>query len=149
MERNKIAEIQISYSNMIPITNRKKIKSSTDAYNLLIQIWNKNLLELLEEFKIILLNNANDVIGIYPMSKGGTAGTVVDSKLIFAVALKCNASGIILAHNHPSGNIKPSLQDIEITKKIKEGGKLLDVKLLDHLIIAKTNYYSFADEGKL
>lgn len=149
MEQNKIAEIKVSYSNIIAIEKRKKITSSKDAYDLLIQIWDTNLLELQEEFKIIMLNNANQVIGIYSMSKGGTAGTVVDSKLIFAVALKCNASGIILAHNHPSGNMKPSLQDIEITNKIKQGGGLLDIKLLDHLIMAKTNYYSFADENVL
>lgn len=147
--KNKIAEIQISYSNIIPIERRKKIRTSKDAYHLLIQIWDKNLLELQEEFKLVMLNNANDVIGIYPMSKGGTAGTVVDIKLIFAVALKCNTSGIILAHNHPSGNLKPSKQDIELTNKIKQGGVLLGIRLLDHIILAKTNFYSFADDGNI
>lgn len=147
MEQNKIAEIKVSYSNIIPIVNRKKIRTSKEAYDLLMQIWDTNLLELQEEFKVILLNNANDVIGIFPMSKGGSTGTVVDVKLIFAVALKCNSNAIILAHNHPSGNLKPSIQDIELTNKIKQGSEILGMKILDHLIIAKTNYYSFADEG--
>ncbi|MDA8972429.1 JAB domain-containing protein [bacterium] len=147
MEQNKIAEIKVSYSNIIPVESRKKIRTSKQAYDLLIQIWDADLLELQEEFKVIMLNNANDIIGIYSMSKGGTAGTVVDVKLIFAVALKCNATAIMLAHNHPSGNLKPSIQDIELTNKIKKGSEILGMKILDHLILAKTCYYSFADEG--
>jgi DNA repair protein RadC len=89
------------------------------------------------------------VLGIYEVSTGGMTGTVADPKLIFAAALKGAACGIILAHNHPSNNLKPSISDEQLTTKIKEGGKLLDIKLLDHLIISSEGYYSFADEGLL
>ncbi len=81
------------------------------------------------------------------LSKGGTSGTVVDVKLLFAVVLKCNASGIIICHNHPSGNCKPSQNDIALTKKVKSGAELLDVQFVDHIIITKDNFYSFSSEG--
>ena len=97
----------------------------------------------------MLLNRANKVLGIYPVSKGGVSGTLVDPKLIFSVALKCNASSIILAHNHPSGNLFPSENDKELTQKLKSAGNFLDIKVLDHLIITPEGYFSFADEGLL
>jgi DNA repair protein RadC len=113
----------------------------------LLNSWSKNTIELQEEFKILLLNRANVVLGVYSMSKGGVSGTFVDAKLIFSVALKCNASSIILAHNHPSGNLNPSQADKNITKKLVSAGKYLDVSILDHVIITKDDYYSFADNG--
>ncbi len=102
-----------------------------------------------EEFWILLLNRANHVITRFQVSKGGVTGTVVDPKVIFNKALECTASGIILCHNHPSGNLQPSDADLSLTRKLKEGGKLLDFQILDHIIIAGEHYYSFADEGKL
>lgn len=102
-----------------------------------------------EEFWIILLNRANMVIKKAPISSGGVSGTIADPKLIFKIALENLASGVILVHNHPSGNIKPSEADIQLTKKLKEGGRFLDVPVLDHLIFTNNQYYSFADEGKL
>jgi len=104
---------------------------------------------LYEEFWILLLNRANSVISKFQVSKGGVTGTIVDPKLIFKKAVESTASGIILCHNHPSGNKQPSDADMSLTKKIKEAGKLLDIHILDHIIIAGENYYSFADEGKL
>jgi DNA repair protein RadC len=96
------------------------------------------------------LNQSNRVLGVYPLSTGGVTGTIADPRLIFSVALKINAAGIILSHNHPSGNLSPSKADKDLTDKIKEGSKLLDVKLLDHIIVTPENtYYSFADEGLL
>ena len=96
------------------------------------------------------LNGANRLLGIYEVSKGGITSTVVDIRLILSVALKSAATGIILAHNHPSGNLQPSIQDKDITKKIQEASKLLDLTLFDHLIvISDSAYYSFADEGQL
>src|SRR5690606_1039682 len=97
----------------------------------------------------LLLNRANKVLGIVPISKGGTSATIADPKLIFVSAIKSNASAIILAHNHPSGNLQPSTADISLTKKIMEGGKLLDVPVIDHIIVTGHGYYSFADEGAL
>jgi len=104
-------------------------------------------IELLEEFKILLLNRRNRVLGLMDISQAGLSGTVANPKVIFAAALKCCASGIILAHNHPSGELDPSREDTALTNKIKAGAELLDLKVLDHLIISKDRYYSFADEG--
>lgn len=111
--------------------------------------WNLDIIEYQEEVKIILLNRANIVLGIYEMSKGGISGTVVDFRIILGVALKCNASSIIMVHNHPSGKLTPSDTDKSITKRLKEACGLLDLSLLDHLIITKEGYYSFTDEGIL
>ena len=142
---DELNEIQVSYK--FSSTCRNKITSSDKAFEIILNSWDKNTIELQEEFKVLLLNRANIVLGIYPLSKGGVAGTVVDVKLIFGVALKCNASGMILCHNHPSGNLKPSQADLDITKKLKQSCDLLDISFLDHLIITKDNYFSFADEG--
>ena len=99
----------------------------------------------------MLLNRANKVLGIFEVSSGGSTGTVADPKLVFAAAIKANACGIILAHNHPSGNLQPSQADIDLTKKMKEGGKLLEIQILDHVIITTEGYYSFAgrDESSI
>lgn len=149
MNQNNIAEIQISYSSRIAKKYRIKITGSKSAYKSLLNSWNQDLIEIQEEFKILLLNNSNEVLGIQSLSKGSTNGVVVDLKLLFATALKACASSIIIAHNHPSGNLKPSNTDLELTKKIMNSCKFLDIKLLDHLIITQEDYTSLADEGLL
>lgn len=122
------------------------IKSSEDAFNLL----QGDLIDLnYEEFWILMMKRNNEVIKKEMISKGGMAGTVVDAKIIYKKALEESASGIIVAHNHPSGNLKPSHQDIRLTKKLKEAGKTLDISLLDHLIVTDAGFYSFADENML
>lgn len=143
----QVAEIQLSYSSNVKPSLRPKISHSNDACQILKQSWNESKLELVEQFKVMLLNRANKVLGILEVSTGGITGTVADPRLIFVAALKAGATGIILAHNHPSGNLNPSQQDIDLTRKIKEGGKLLEIQLLDHLIITSESYYSFSDEG--
>ena len=144
---NTIKEIKVSYTS--GNTVKIKINNSKESYELLKSCWSMNTIELQEEFKILLLNRNHQVLGIYPLSKGGVSGTVVDAKLVYSVALKCNASSIIIAHNHPSGNLKPSEADIRLTKKLKEAGTYLDVMLLDHIIITKNDYYSFADNSQM
>ena len=144
---NIIKEIKLSYSSN-GIEN-VKIKDSKSAYKILLNNWDKDTIQLQEEFKVLLLNRANHVLGIYNLSRGGVSGTIVDIKLLLASALKANASSIIIAHNHPSGNLKPSEHDLRLTRKIKEGAKLLDVSLLDHLIVTKVGYYSFSDDGNV
>ena len=125
---------------------RKQLTSSQDAFNLL----HSKLAYLDHEcFYIILLNRNNRVVGINRISQGGVTGTVVDPKIIFRKALSHKATAIILAHNHPSGNLNPSDQDIQITGKLIKAGKHLDIQVLDHLIISEQGYYSFADEGKM
>ena len=123
-----------------------KITCSEDAYQLL----QAHLIDLPhEEFWILLLNRANQVIKLERISAGGVSGTVADPKIIFKKALDQLASSIILAHNHPSGNLNPSQADISLTNKIKNAGKLLDINILDHLIITNTSFFSFADEGRM
>ena len=144
---NEVAEIKVSYST----NNSSKIKitSVNKAYELLLSSWDMGIIELQEEFKVLLLNRSNEVLGIYPLSKGGITGTVADSRLIFAVALKCNATGIIICHNHPSSKLLPSEADINLTKKIKKCADFLDISLIDHIIVTKNGFYSFTNEGKL
>ena len=145
----EVAEIQLSYKSKVKASLRPKISRSKDVEDVLRKYWNEDTLELHEQFKILLLNRTNRVTGIYEVSSGGLAGTVADPKLIFGCALKAAASGIILAHNHPSGALQPSQADLDLTKKLKDGGKLLDIQVLDHIIITSESYYSFADEGLL
>ncbi|GAB2472856.1 DNA repair protein RadC [Hymenobacter qilianensis] len=125
---------------------RTTITCSRDIYQLI----RPNLQDLPhEEFWVILLNRANVVMRKQPISSGGVAGTVADPKMIFKHALEQLASSIILVHNHPSGNQKPSAADIALTRKLKEAGQFLDLPILDHLIYTDHGYYSFADEGVL
>ena len=125
---------------------RPKVTSSKDAYELL----KSELIDIPhEEFWILLLNRANRVVKKSQVSQGGVSGTVADPKIIFKMALDELASGIILAHNHPSGNLSASQSDLDLTRKLKEGGRLLEVQVLDHLILAGQKYFSFADEGLL
>lgn len=126
------------------IQERPKIGSSRDAYD---QICG-DLMDLAhEEFWVLLLNRANRLIRKTRISEGGVSGTVADPKVIFKAALNHLASGVIVVHNHPSGNRTASQSDIDLTKKLKEGGKFLEIQLLDHLIICGASYFSFADEG--
>ena len=142
----KLAEIKVTYQSKVKFKDMHQVLKSKDAEDVLRSIWNDTI-ELKEEFYILLLNRANRVKGWYKVSEGGTAGTIVDPKLIFSTALKCHASAIILAHNHPSGNTKPSEEDLKLTRKLTEGGKLLEIAVLDHLILTLEEYLSFADEG--
>lgn len=143
----EVAEIKISYSpNLV---NKIKLGSCRDTFEFIMSHWNLDIIEFQEESKIILVNRANFVLGIYELSKGGISGTVVDIRIILSVALKCNASGIILVHNHPSQNMKPSEADKQITKKLKDACVLLDISLLDHLIICRNSFFSFAEDGFL
>lgn len=124
--------------------DKLSIRNSKDCFDLLRPHY-EDLLH--EEFHIILLNRANKVIGLKQISKGGISGTVADGKVIFKKALELQASAIILSHNHPSGQLKPSQADLQLTKKINEFGKMIDIQILDHLILTDNNYLSFADEG--
>lgn len=143
----EISEIKVSYSSTKK--HKPKITSSRYCFELLLSGWNLSTIEFQEEFKVMLLNRRNQVLGVYLLSKGGSASTIVDPKLIFSVALKCNASSIIIAHNHPSGNLNPSDLDIKLTKKLKSAGKLLDINVLDHIIVTKDGYHSLFDEGQM
>ncbi len=144
---NQIAEVELIYKTKIKASQRPQVKTSKDAADLLKQMWDENKIDFVEQFKVLFLNRASKVLGIFEVSTGGVTGTVADPKLVFVAALKANACSIIISHNHPSGNLKPSQADVQLTQKIKQAGQLLDIKLLDHIIVTSEGHYSFADEG--
>ena len=143
----KASEIQLIYTR--PSHHRIKITTSQEVYDLIMQHWNLATIELFEEVKILLLNQAAEVLGLLKVAQGGISSASVDAKLVFGPVLKAAASSIILVHNHPSGNLKPSQQDIRLTNNLVKGAKYLDVKVLDHLIISNDGFYSFLDEKML
>ncbi|MDO3427174.1 JAB domain-containing protein [Chryseobacterium sp. APV1] len=143
----QVSEIQVSYYPKLIQSN--KITSSNDAVEKIRKAWDARTIEMQEEVKLILLNQSNTVLGIYNLSKGGINSSLVDVRLILSVALKCLATGLILVHNHPSGNLNPSKSDLDIVKKLNESCKLIDITLLDSIIITKESYMSFADDGIL
>jgi DNA repair protein RadC len=144
-----VAEVELTYRSKVKASERPQINSSGDAYSLLKQVWEKGKIDFVEQFKVLLLNRANKVIGLVNVSTGGVTGTVVDPKIVYVAAIKANACAIIISHNHPSGQLRPSRSDEELTRKIKSAGSFLDIKLVDHLIISEEAYFSFADEGLL
>ena len=141
-----VAEISISYKPAI--ANKPIITTAIDAYNVLLQFFSEDTIQLQEQFVAMYLNRSNRVLGCYKLSNGGITGTVADLRLILGTALKTAATGIIIGHNHPSGNLVPSQVDIQLTKKILEASKMMDIILYDHLILCTDGkYMSFADEG--
>ena len=147
-------EIDIVYKPLQEMATRPKVTCPADAVMIFRENWDDMKIGLLEQFKVIFLNRSNRVLGISNISTGGVAGTVVDTKILFATALKAVASSIILAHNHPSGNVEPSPQDRTLTKKIEEAGKVLDITVLDHIIFSGLDNSFYAmnqspSEGKL
>ena len=145
----RVAEIQLVYKTKIKASERPKINHSADSYQFLLQSWDPNKLEFVEQFKVLLLNQAMKVLGVYEVSTGSVTGCIADPKLVFCAALKANASNIILAHNHPSGNFDPSTADKNLTAKMVTGAKYLDLAIRDHIIVTKESYFSFADHGLL
>ena len=148
---NNVSEIDIVYKRKVACkaSERPLVQSSSDGYKIALHYWNDDKIELLEEFKVLFLSRANRVMQIFNVSQGGITGTVADPRLILAAAVKIAACSMILVHNHPSGSLRPSRADEELTFKIKEAAKYFDIKVLDHLIISSESYYSFADEGLL
>lgn len=144
-----VAEITVSYINKQRAKDRPQIACSNDAHKILMKGFNLETIALQEQFVVAYLNRANQVLGLYRVATGGISGVVSDPRLILGVAIKVAASALIMCHNHPSGNLKPSRMDEELTQKIKEGSKYFDIKVLDHLIVSPCGeeYYSFADEG--
>jgi DNA repair protein RadC len=127
----------------------KKITCSKDSEVILRSAFNPDTILCQEEFIILYLDQANNCKGIYKMCRGGISSVTADIRIILSVALKCLAVGIIISHNHPSGNTRPSAQDIQLTEKLVQGSKILDIALLDHIILTANGYFSFADEGMM
>jgi DNA repair protein RadC len=149
-QTTSISEVKLIYRTKIKASERLKVKCSKDACDIFMESWDKDSIEHTEELKVLLMNRSNSILGIFSVSKGGLSGTLTDVRLIYQAAIKANASGIIVAHNHPSGNMNPSESDTKIMKKIQEAGNLMDIQLLDSIIITpEGEYYSFADSGIL
>ena len=143
-----VAELQVTYLPKYP-RNVNKLNKSSDTADFLKSVYNPNTVELVESMYCIYLNRGNLIIGVAEISKGGITGTVADPRIVLGIALTCAATAIILSHNHPSHNLKPSKADELITAKIKQAAALFDIILIDHIIFTPSGYYSFADEGIL
>lgn len=141
-----VAEIQISYKPAI--SDKPIIKSALDAYTIMRKYFNPDTIAYKEQLVIMYLNSAGRVIGVYGLSEGGTKFTIADIKIVFAIALNTASASFIIAHNHPSGNLKPSQADIELTNRLREATRLMDIKLLDHLIISPfgNEFFSFEND---
>ena len=146
---NNVSEIDVVYKRKVNVkmSERPLITISDDINKVLRHYWDEGKIDLLEEFKVLFLNRGNRVLQIFSASSGGITGTVADPRLILAVALKIGACSMILAHNHPSGSLKPSRADEELTYKIKCAAQFHDIKVLDHVVVSSEGYLSFADEG--
>ena len=148
---NNVAEIEVVYrkKSSVRASERPQVTRSSDGFEILKHYWDEDKIDLVEEFKVLFLNRANRVLQFCSFSSGGLTGTVADPRLILAAALKLASCAIVLAHNHPSGNLKPSRADEQLTQKIKQAAAYHDITVMDHLIITSEGYYSFADEGLL
>lgn len=142
-----VSEVELVYRNKVKPADRLKIMSPENAYDVFLSAWDLNKIDLVEQFYLLMVDRAQNCLGIAHLFTGGTSACLVDQKIIFAMALKANASSIFIAHNHPSGNLNPSKADTLLTEKIKAGADILDIKLQDHLIVRPLNYYSFAENG--
>lgn len=143
-----VSEIKLSYYSKIRAAQRPRVTCSQDSYAVFRRHWEDDQIDFIEQSKLMLLNRANRVLGLCHLSSGSTTATHVDIRIVFAAALKANASSIILAHNHPSENLEPSNADRQLTNQLKEAGTLMNIPLLDHIIVTRRGYYSFADEQK-
>lgn len=145
-----VAEVQLSYKSNVKSSTRYKINSSQDAYELLAKYFPDDTIEYKESFKVVLLNQSNKVLGIVPISEGRISATYVDVRLILQAALLANATQVILAHNHPSGSMKPSTLDDALTEKVRKVAELMEIHVADHIILSpEKEYYSYHDEGRL
>ena len=142
-----VSEIEISYRPAIG--SKPEVTSSSDAYLILKEYYPENQIALKEYFVVMYLNQANRVIGVQRLSIGGLTSAVADVRLLFGTALKVLATGLVISHNHPSGNLKPSKADEEITFKIRNAAKFFDIQVLDHIIVSTEGYFSFADDGMM
>jgi len=142
-----VGEVELSYQPKF--NNIYKVVSSEDAYKYLLSTYKEGTICYKEYFKALFLNQSNQILGYTLISEGGITETSVDVRIILQAALLTNSVAIILAHNHPSGSMKPSKQDMDITKQVKDAARLMRITVTDHLILTDAGYYSFSDEGQL
>ena len=145
----QVSEIEITYKNQTPYHDRLKVDTPWMAYDVLHTTWDAGKIELLEQFKILLLDHSCNCLGISEVGSGGMSDVTIDPKIVFATALQSKATRLILAHNHPSGVLKPSEADLLTTKRMVKAGQILDLSVVDHLIITPQGYYSFSEHGHM
>src|SRR5450432_1432764 len=141
-----LSEIELGYNTAVPAINKPRIKCSQDAHKQFLELMDRSQFNIKEEAAVLFINRSKRVIGGYQLSSGGITGTVVEIRIILGMALKCLASGFIIAHTHPSGELSPSKQDLDLTIRLMEAGKLMEIPLLDHLIITDGAYLSMAED---
>lgn len=144
---HELTELKVSYKPKK--VAGPKVTSAQSAYEVLNSIYDQDLINLREEFICLYLNRANQVKGWYQISTGGINATIADPRMILGIALKTASCCLILSHNHPSGNLKPSDADINLTEKIKKASAFMDIHVLDHIVVSSSGFLSFADEGLL
>ena len=142
----QVTEIELVYRNKIKASDRVKVNNNAAAYDVFMANWNMGTIELVEESKVLLLNRNNRVLGLVHIGIGGIACVVVDVRIIMAAALKAAATSFICCHNHPSGNLAPSNHDKEFTRRLQQAGRVLDIKLIGHLIITKEGYCTIEED---
>lgn len=142
-------KIKLSFKKKVAPDKLFHIVSIIDAYEAFKQVFNADTFNWTEEMIMLCLNQANKVVGFYKVSSGGRTSTIIDNRIIFSVAINCAATKIIIAHNHPSGNLKPSAADLKVTEKLKQACEIMEISLIDHLIVSEEGFYSFATEGLL
>ncbi len=148
--KTRVNEVTLCYKEKRSVLQSKGITCAKDGASIAFEHWNKNTIGFQEHFKVLLLNNSNKVKGIYEVSSGGIMGTLVDIRIVFALILKSLSTAVILAHNHPSGKLTPSLADKQLTQKIRSAAEFFDIKVLDHLILSPDgDFYSFVENALL
>ena len=145
----RVAEVGLTYRNRVPKKNRKQILDSYTAYKVLKDNFSDETIDYKETFKVLYLNQNCQVLGCSTISEGGITQTLADVRLVLQSALLTNAVAMILAHNHPSGSKRPSRQDDELTLKVVDAARLLDIKVADHIILTSEDFYSYNDEGRI
>jgi DNA repair protein RadC len=145
----KLPQIEVSVRIKNKGVEKHRIQCSNDIYQLSKLMFNQGTIEWTEEAIIMCMNRNNELIGFKCISSGGMAGTVIDPKVVFTIALQCSAHSVILMHNHPSGNLKTSQADDIVTNKLVEAGRMLEIQVLDHIIVTTESYYSYADNGRI
>lgn len=149
-----LAELKVSYKRRRPADNGQVkmpwiVSAPVDAVKYLRSVWDKDRLELIEEMLLVCLNSRLEVLGWVKVAQGGFAAAAVDPRIIFGVALQVAATRVLVAHNHPSGNTEASPEDRQVTERLKQAGRLLDIELVDHVILTRDSYLSFSDQGLL
>lgn len=146
--QDKVGEVELAYKPKVK--ERRKLASSEDCYNFLIEkCYNPNTIQHHEEFKVLFLNHNLQLLGWSTLASGGLTETIVDVRMVMQYALLMNSTLLVISHNHPSCSLKPSKDDERLTERIKKASELMNIKLLDHIIVAPEQYYSFNDEGKI